>query len=173
MNIIFMGPQGSGKSTQADLLAKKLNLPHIQTGDIYRSIATQNTDLGKKIKNIMDSGGLIDDQTTYELVDKHLSEIKNGFIIDGFPRTLSQAKKQPFRIDKVINIKLSDEEATKRMLLRNREDDSPEAIAQRLKLYHQETEPILGFYRLQEKLVEVDGSGTIEEVTGLINKIFA
>jgi adenylate kinase len=164
MNIILMGPVGSGKTTQAEILSKKLGLPHIQTGEIYRKIATENSDIGKKIKTILDAGDLIDDETTFEVIDKHLKEIPGGFVIDGFPRTLIQAKKEIFGVDKVFYIKISDEEALKRLLLRKRDDDTPEVIVERLKVYHQETEPILDYFRNQGKLVEIDGNGTVEEV---------
>ena len=164
MNIILMGPVGSGKTTQADILSKKLSLPHIQTGEIYRKIATENSDIGKKIKTILDAGDLIDDETTFEVIDKHLKEITGGFVIDGFPRTLVQAKREVFCVDKVFYIKISDEEALKRLLLRKREDDTSEVIVERLKVYHQETEPILDYYKNQGKLIEIDGSGSIEEV---------
>lgn len=168
MNIILMGVQGSGKSTQAELLAKDLNLPHIETGAIYRSIAGEPTVLGQKVKQILDVGDLIDDETTFQVVDKYLNEIKGGFILDGFPRTLIQAQRELFPVDKVFYLKLTDEEATKRLLLRARGDDTPEIIAERLRLYHEQTEPILDYYRKQNKLKEIDGSGTIEEVHDLI-----
>lgn len=164
MNIILMGPVGSGKTTQADILSKELGLPHIQTGEIYRKIATENSYIGKKIKTILDAGDLIDDETTFEVIDKHLKEITGDFVIDGFPRTLVQAKKEIFDVDKVFYIKISDKEALKRLLLRKRDDDTPEIIAERLKAYHQETEPILKYYKNQGKLVEIDGEGNIEEV---------
>lgn len=170
MNIVLMGPVGSGKTTQADILSKKLDLPHIQTGEIYRKIAGEDSPLGKKIKAILDAGGLIDDNTTFETVDKHLKEIQGNFILDGFPRTLVQAQKELFLVGKVIYIKVPDEETTKRLLLRQRTDDTSEIIAERLKVYHQETEPILDYYRKLGKLIEIDGRGTIEEVAVLINK---
>lgn len=165
-----MGPVGSGKTTQAEILSKKLGLPHIQTGEIYRKIAQENSPLGQKIKTILDAGDLIDDETTFEVVDKHLKELKSDFVLDGFPRTLVQAQKELFPVSKVVYIKVPDGETRKRLLLRGRSDDTPEIIQERLKVYHQETEPILDLYRLQGKLVEVDGSGTIEEVAALINK---
>lgn len=163
-----MGPQGSGKSTQAALLAQKLTIPHVSTGDIYRAISQEDTDLGHKVKGMLDRGELIDDETTFRVVDRHLGAIQGGFIIDGFPRTLVQAQREAFLVDKVIYLKLSDEEATKRLLARGRADDTPELIAERLKLYHQLTEPILSYYRQQNKLAEVDGTASIEEVHQLV-----
>lgn len=157
-----MGVPGSGKTTQAELLAKDLNLPHIETGAVYRSIAS------KKVKQILNAGGLIDDETTFQVVDKYINEIKGGFILDGFPRTLVQAQRELFPVDKVFYIKLTDEEAIKRLLLRARTGETPEIIKERLAVYHQETEPILNYYRQQKKLIEIDGGGTINEVHDLI-----
>lgn len=168
MNILVMGPQGSGKSTQAELLAKRLNLPHIETGNVYRELAKEDSELGRKIKGVLEKGGLVDDETTFEVVDKNLAKIKGGFVLDGFPRTLTQAQRELFPIDKVIYINLSDEEAIERLLLRGRADDKIETIKARLKLFHERTEPILDYYRKQEKLLEIDGSKSVEEVSGQI-----
>ena len=168
MNIIIYGPQGSGKSTQAQLLAEKLKVPHIQTGEIYRQISQEDNVLGKKVKKLLDAGDLIDDETTYTIVDRYLIDVKKGFIIDGFPRTLVQAQRGPFSVDKVFYLKLDDQECVTRLLGRGRYDDTAEIINQRLKLYHQQTQPILDYYRELGKLVEIDGSGTIEEVHNLI-----
>ncbi len=164
-----MGPQGSGKTTQAELLAQKLNLPHIETGNVYRKIAEENSELGFKIKDILEKGGLVDDETTFEVVDKNLAKIQGGFVLDGFPRTLTQAQRELFPIDKVVYISLSDNEAIKRLLARGRADDKIETITQRLKLFHERTQPILEFYRKQGKLLEIDGSRSPEEVAAQIN----
>ncbi len=164
MNILVMGPQGSGKTTQAELLANKLNFPHIETGNIYREIAKQDSPIGRKIKEVMEKGGLVDDESTFQIVDRHLAEIKGGFVLDGFPRTLTQAQRELFPIDKVFYINLSDEEAINRLLKRGRADDKIETIKNRLKLFHERTQPILNYYRDLGKLVEIDGSGTPDEV---------
>lgn len=168
MNILVMGPQGSGKSTQAELLAQKLGLPHIETGNVYREIAKEDSPLGHKIKDILEKGGLVDDETTFEVVDKNLAKITGGFVLDGFPRTLTQAKKELFPVDRVIYINLSDEEAIKRLLARGREDDKLETIKARLKLFHERTQPILEYYRNQGKLLEIDGSKSVSEVANQI-----
>lgn len=165
MNIVFMGMPGSGKTTQAEILGQKLNLPVVITGAIYRQTALLDNDLGRKVKQVMEAGGLIDDEITFQVIDKHLGEIKDGFILDGFPRTLVQAQREMVKIDKVVYVAVSDEEATKRILSRNeRADDTPEVITKRLEVYHQLTEPILEYYRKDGRLLEIDGSGTIEDV---------
>lgn len=164
--ILFVGPQGSGKSTQAKLLGKFLKIPVISTGEIFRIIKEQDTEGGRRIKQIYDTGKLIDDVTTASLVKKRLAEedCQNGFILDGYPRNLEQVRLFNPGFDKVIHLKLSDEEATKRLLARGREDDTPELISERLKIYHQETDPVLNYYQSRGLLIEVNGEGKIEEI---------
>lgn len=169
MNIIIMGPQGAGKSTQGRLLAKKLNLPYIGTGNIYRDLAEENTPLGNRIKEVLEKGGLIDDQTTLEVVDKNIAKIQGGFVLDGFPRTLAQAERELFPIDKVIYIYIPDAVAVERLSKRGRADDEPEIIKERLRLFHDVTEPILDLYRRQGKLLDIDGTPDIDSVARQIN----
>ncbi|MBU3956845.1 nucleoside monophosphate kinase [Patescibacteria group bacterium] len=166
MKIIVMGPQGSGKTTQAELLAKKLNLPHLQTGELYRRVAKERSPLGKKVKELLDKGHLVPDKEHNELLENEVEKplYKNGFVLDGSPRTLSQAKGQPFKVDKIFYLDVSDEENTKRLLKRGRKDDTPELIAERLRIYHQETEPVLKYFRQQGILEEVDGERPIEAI---------
>lgn len=166
MKILFIGSQGSGKSTQAELLEQFLGIPRISTGDIFRKIIQEDSDEGKRIKQILDSGQLVDDATTAEIVRKRISEetFKNGFIMDGYPRTLEQINIFDPGFDKVLYLKLPDEEAVRRLLVRGREDDTEESIAQRLRLYHEQTDPILGYYGKQGLLIEIDGLGSIEEI---------
>ena len=159
MKILFIGPQGSGKSTQGKLLAQFLGLPYISTGDIFRQ------DRGE-IKQILDQGKLVDDQTTSKIVKEKLKELRyaNGFVFDGYPRTLEQVRLFDPGYDEVISLEISDDIATERLLARGREDDTKELIAERLKNYHLQTDPMLDFYKQKGILTQIDGLGNIEEI---------
>src|SRR3989338_507134 len=126
MKILLIGPQGSGKSTQASLLAEYLGIPKISTGDIFRKLP--------KVKEILAAGKLVDDETTAEIVKKRLQETdcQNGFILDGYPRNITQKELFDPQFEKVIYLKVPDEELMKRLLARGREDDTPESIRTRL-----------------------------------------
>jgi adenylate kinase len=164
MNIIIMGPVGSGKSTQAELLADELGISLLNVGDLLYFTSKENSSRGKMIKKIMEEGGLVDDEIVLRLVEEHLKqkEHKEGVIIDGFPRSLWQAKNFSFPIDKVVYLKVSDKVNKERLLRRGRDDDKPELIDRRLEIYHQETEPILAYYRQQGLLLEIDGERPVE-----------
>lgn len=164
--ILFVGPQGSGKSTQAKLLAESLPVPVISTGDIFRQIAHQKSELAKKVRQILDEGKLVDDQTTAELVKERLNhpDCQRGFILDGYPRRMEQIALFDPGFDMVLYLKLSDEEATLRLSGRGREDDTSKLIAERLKIYHQQTDPILEYYLKKGLLKTIDGVGTIEQI---------
>lgn len=160
-----MGPAGSGKSTQADLLAQDLGAIHLNTGDLLYYASQELDPQAATIKETMDKGEIVDDDIVTNLVLKHLDEHKGeDFVVEGFPRTLEQAKESGIMPDDVIYIALSDESATKRMLSRGRPDDTPETIAKRLKIYHEETEPILEYYKSLNVLRQVSGEGEIAEV---------
>lgn len=120
MKILMIGPQGSGKSTQAKLLAKKLTVPYLSTGEIFRQMAKEPTSLGKKIKNLIDNGLLVDDQTTIKIVKQFIArpEFKNGFVAEGFPRNLNQAEKLGNLFDKVFYLTISQEEIMRRLTAR-------------------------------------------------------
>lgn len=170
MKIILMGIQGSGKSTQGNLLSDKLGIPYLSTGHIFRQLAREKTKLGRYIKETMNAGYLIPDRRTIRIVNDYLSreEYKNGYILDGFPRTVTQVRAFTEKVDRVIFIKVSDEEALKRLTLRNgqvlREDDTEKAIKRRIELFYRFTKPVLEFYRAKGVLEEVDGGRTIDEI---------
>jgi adenylate kinase len=168
MKIILIGIQGSGKSTQGNLLAEKLSVPYLSTGHIFREIAKEKTPAGRYIKETMNAGYLIPDEKTLEVVSEYLSrpEYEKGYILDGFPRTGTQAETFKNGIDKVVYLQVSDEEALKRIAGRKetREDETPHAIKKRIELFHRFTEPVLEYYREKGVLVEVDGEQTIEEI---------
>jgi len=169
MKIVLIGIQGAGKSTQGNLLSEKLGIPYLSTGHIFRQIAKEKTRLGRYIKEVMNSGALIPDNKTLEIVSDYLKrpEYERGYIMDGFPRTIQQAKTFENGIDKVIYLKVSDEEALKRLSFRNgegREDETPKAIAKRIALFHEVTEPVIGFYREKGILIDVHGENSIEEI---------
>ena len=166
MIIIIMGPQGSGKSTQAALLAKKLKLPHLQVGEVLRELAQQGTRLGLRAKSFWGRGRLVTEKLFRQILQEEIKKdrYRSGLVGDGVPRTLIQAKNLPFKVDKVIYLRVRDEENVKRLRLRKREDDTVGSITERLKLYHRETEPVLDFYRGQGILLEVDGERSIEAI---------
>lgn len=169
MKIILIGIQGAGKSTQGNLLSKKLKIPYLSTGHIFREIAKEKTPLGRYIKEVMNAGYLIPDKKTLQIVSEYLSrsEYEKGYILDGFPRTIEQVKAFKNGIDKVIYLEVSDKEALWRLSYRNdneREDETLSAIRKRIELFHKFTKPVLDYYRKKEKLVKIDGEKKIEEI---------
>lgn len=172
MKIIVMGPQGSGKSTQAELLAQKVGLPHIQAGDVFRYLSQKKTPQGRKIKKAIAAGVLIEKGLTLKIMEKHLQsqQCQSGFVLDGFPRRVSTAKKTKVKPDKVFFLEVSDKENIKRLLKRGRADDTPILIKKRLEIYHRETKPLLAYYQQLGVLEKVDGARSIEEIQADILK---
>lgn len=170
MKIVLIGIQGAGKSTQGNLLAESLGISYLSTGHIFREMAKEKTPLGRYIKEVMNAGFLIPDDKTLEIVSNYLRhpEYKEGYIIDGFPRTVKQAEDFENGINYVVYIKVSDEEALRRLTIRNgaggREDETTEAIKKRIEIFHEHTEPVLDYYRKKGIVVEVDGEQTVDEV---------
>lgn len=182
--IFFIGPQGSGKGTQAKVLAKKLNFFYWEMGGILRDVAAGDTELGKKVKNLIDSGVLLTDENLYEVVDNRLGEIAHdvGVIFDGIPRRVAQAlhlmeflKKQGRKDFATLFVNLPREESIARLLKRaeieKRADDTREKIEFRLQQYEQETLPVLDYLKKQTRFFEIDGTPSIEEVENKINKV--
>jgi len=176
--IIIFGAPGVGKGTQSQLLSEKLNLYHLSTGEVLRKAINDETELGLKAKKIVESGHLVSDDLMIGIVIDALKNSmsgKNGFILDGFPRTIEQAKALD-RILKelgindirILHLVANDDEIIKRLTLRGRTDDNVNTIKLRLKVYQDSTKPILEYYNPVRKIIEVDGIGEIEEV---FNKI--
>lgn len=174
MKLVLIGIQGAGKSTQGNFLSKRFKIPYLSTGHIFRQIAKEKTQLGRHVKELMSSGALIPDEKVIEIVNSYLSKpsYKKGYILDGFPRTLKQAKKFINNVDKVIQIHIPDKEALWRLAYRNdvRDDDTIEAIRKRIELFKKFTVPVLDYYQKQKKLVTIDGTKSIDEVQDEILK---
>ncbi len=161
MKLLIFGPPGSGKGTQAQLLSKDFKLEHISS-DILREEIKKGTLLGKKIQSYMQKGDLVPDDLMISLVKNNLS--KNNFILDGFPRTLKEAKflDKYNKPDNVIVLDVPFHTLKSRLLKRNRNDDTPELIKHRFKVYSEQTAPILKFYK--DRIILVDGDRKVEEI---------
>lgn len=166
--ILLIGSQGSGKSTQAKLLSQFLKVPLVSTGDIFRNLSNQDTDQGKSVKQILDEGRLIDDETTSQIVQERLSEedCQNGFIMDGYPRNIVQANIFDPNFDKVFYLRVPEEVVLERLLKRGRADDTKDSIKIRLGIYYEQTEALLENYKNKGILVEIDGVGDVDAIQG-------
>lgn len=173
-NIIILGPQGSGKSTQAEFLSERLGLPVLEVGGMLRQKAQEETEIGKNVKEAVERGELVPDQITFLLLKDELAgpQYLRGVILDGAPRTLEQARLLDgfLKIERVLYVHVPDEICVERLLKRGRKDDTPELIKTRLGLYHQNTQPALEYYRGKGILKEVDGTKAPDEVFGEILK---
>ena|SRR5579872_3503548 len=180
MYLILFGPPGAGKGTQAAILQKEMGLPQLSTGDMLRAAIAAGTELGKRCKSIMDRGDLVSDDIVVGIISDRLDQpdCVNGAVFDGFPRTIAQAEaldrmmaQRGSAIDAVLELKVDDEAMVGRMENRVKEsggtaraDDNPETLRRRLGVYRQSTEPLLNFYRAQNKLTTVDGMAPIPQV---------
>ena len=211
MKIIMLGAPGAGKGTQAKMIAEKYGLPHISTGDIFRANIKNGTELGKEAKEYMDKGLLVPDELTVRLLLDRVAQddCKNGYVLDGFPRTIPQAEvldeklsELGEKVDFAINVDVPDENIVNRMSGRRaclscgatyhivsippkkegicdvcgselvlRDDDRPETVQNRLKVYHEQTQPLIDFYEKKGVLRSVDGTLPMEEVFTAITKI--
>ena len=178
MRIVFLGAPGSGKGTQAEMIVQKYAIAHISTGDLLRAEVAAGSELGRQAKSIMESGALVSDEIILAMIKERLAQddVANGFLLDGFPRTLAQAEAldellteigQP--LDAVIFFDVDYGEITQRLLARGRADDTEETIRKRLQVYEVETAPLIDFYKEKGNLRSVAGSG---EITDISQRIF-
>lgn len=178
--LIFLGPPGAGKGTQAEQLAKACDIPHISTGEILRSAVAHQTDLGIKAQSYMDKGELVPDALILDLVRDRLtqSDIHSGWILDGFPRNVTQAEFLDKLLDEldqtcdcVVNLDVPDEVLIARLLSRGRKDDNEGVIRNRLVVYRAQTAPLIDFYRDRQALVSVNGNQPIHVVTAELKQL--
>ncbi len=178
---LIVGPQGSGKGTQGVLVAEAFGVPAVSTGDVFRSNISDGTELGERVRSIVEAGDLVPDELTSELVRDRLSQpdAARGFLLDGYPRNRAQLDdldaflaSRGESLDAVIELSVPREESIRRLRQRaidqGRTDDTEEVISKRLSIYERETAPILGVYRDRGVVVEIDGVGTLGEVTARI-----
>ena len=177
MNILILGPQGSGKGTQAKRIADEYGLPHVATGDMFRAAIAERTPLGLQVEPILASGQLVPDELTIALIRERLSrdDAHAGFVLDGFPRNLAQAEalddllaelRRP--LDVIFDFQIADDVCVDRLLKRaeaeGRSDDTPDVIAERLRIYHEQTEPLIEHYLATGSVVGIHAGRSIEEV---------
>jgi adenylate kinase len=172
--VVFLGPPGSGKGTQASALARELGIPAISTGDMLREAVANGSELGRRVRRIMESGELVGDDLMAEVVSERLdqSDTGRGFLLDGYPRTASQAETlrgiladDASTLDHVVFIDVPEEELVRRATLRSRgADDKEEVVRERLRVYREKTEPLVDYYRGEGLLREIDGNRPVDEV---------
>jgi len=170
--IIMIGGPGAGKSTYSEIITKKLNIPHIYTGDMMRKLSKQDTPDGRKVKELLAKGEFAPIDIVMRSVKERVSQsdAQNGYVFDGFPRNVEQAKKmteENIEYDYVVNLVVSEEEVIKRLTARGREDDKPEIIKQRLKVYERETRPLLDYFK--DSIINIKAEGDTPE--NIANKI--
>ncbi|RDI74662.1 Adenylate kinase-related kinase [Gaiella occulta] len=186
MNVLVLGPQGSGKGTQAKRISAAYGVPHVSTGDMFRAAVADGTELGRRVAPILAAGELVPDELTIALIRERLArdDARDGFVLDGFPRNLAQATSLDAMLDgigrtldAVLFFDLDDDVATERMLGRardeGREDDAPDVIARRLAIYHEQTEPVVEHYRSAGTLVPLHAERTVDEVFAEISAALA
>ena len=179
LNLLIFGAPGSGKGTQSAFIKEHYNLDHVSTGDMLRAEIKAGSEVGKKAAAIIEKGGLVSDDIISEMLAKRVSEMtagKEGFIFDGYPRTLPQAEtlegilgEHNTAVTALVELQVPEEELITRIIERGkisgRADDNETSVKERLAVYHRETEPVIDFYKKQGKVLTVVGTGSIEEIT--------
>ena len=172
MKLLFIGPPGAGKGTQASLVAQRLGIPHISTGEMFRHHVSNGSELGKRVRAILEEGGYVPDDMTVAMLAERLAEpdARPGYILDGFPRTGPQVEALDQLIgreglDRVVLFEVDEDALAARMMSRGRADDTEETIRNRFKIYEEQTAPLIETYQERGLLVMVDGIGTVDEVT--------
>lgn len=187
LDIVILGPPGAGKGTQGKLIAADAGIPHVNTGEMFRAECAAGTELGERVRSILDDGDLVPDEVTIEVVRARLGQddTARGFVLDGFPRTLAQAEaldRVLAEIDRgelcvVLDFQVSDEIALHRLLGRagveGRSDDAPNLVKHRLDLYHEKGEPLVEYYRARGLLVGIHADRTVEEVFAEVQQVLA
>jgi adenylate kinase len=170
VRLLLIGPPGAGKGTQAAVLSEQLGIPHVSTGDLFRAHIADETPLGLKVKEYLDSGVLVPDEITNEMARERLAEAESGFLLDGFPRNAAQAdmldeilSELEVELDAVVQLDAPEEAVVERLLARGRADDTEDVIRHRQEIYRSETAPLLDHYA--DRLVTVPAVGSVEEIT--------
>lgn len=172
MRLVLVGPPGAGKGTQAKTLSRELGVPHISTGDLFRAHISEQTDLGKEVQEYLDSGELVPDEVTNEMVRVRLAEpdAANGFLLDGFPRNTAQADvlggmlaAEGQKLDAVLEFRVDEDVVVERLLARGRTDDKEDVIRHRQQVYRTETAPLLDYYA--GIVVAIDAVGEVDEIS--------
>jgi len=190
MRLILLGPPGAGKGTQAKVLTEKHGIPQLSTGDMLRAAVAAGTEVGKRAKAVMDSGGLVSDEIVNQIVSERIDQVDcaGGFILDGYPRTVPQAealtgmlKQKGLRLDGVVNLKVDEDALVRRMESRVREtiaaggkvraDDNPQSFKKRLEEYREKTAPLADYYSGTGELRSVDGMAEMKAVTAEIERV--
>ena len=179
-NILFLGPPGAGKGTQASLISNSFSLLHLSTGELLRNEVKLGSDLGLKVEEIINSGELVSDELVLEIVKKNLNVNQNGWILDGYPRNLSQANSlndvlkelnQP--LEMVIYLDVDEEVLVERLLKRGRSDDNESTIRKRLRIYNDTTQPLIGYYKKQNILEYIEGNRNLNQISNDIKQKMA
>jgi len=185
LNLVLFGPPGAGKGTQSQKLIEKHGLIHLSTGDLLRGEISQGTELGLEAKKLMDEGMLVPDEVVIGMISNKLDANKDaeGFIFDGFPRTVAQAEEldnllesKGSSISGMIALEVDDDELERRLLARGKksgrpDDANPEVIRKRIKEYNDKTAPVAGFYKNQDKFKSINGIGSIDQIYGAIDTV--